>query len=194
MKLDLDAIGGAFLLLMIWIVLLGLADLATAGDVNFVIKPGEKFSVECKATTTPPPSRCPGADIPINTIRMLEIGPKRRIALFTGRANVYKFKGRDLQTGVVFIAGEHAPGAPTPSPGTAVSISRCPANWDYRVVGIKCVTQGRETALRIGSNACKVDPAKEYYVNVSAMTSQSQRPTCKQPSCGIVMQASRGNP
>lgn len=190
------------------ICLLALIQTSFAANTTIKLKPGEVFRVDCVGGTTPPNPQptptptptptppppvgsCPKPEIPIAVTKALEIGPKRRVALSTGRATVYRFKGRDLPSGVITIAGEHAPGAPNASPGTSISVYTCPAIWDYETVGLKCVVQGREVALRIGSNSCPVDPKKDYYVNVSAMGSQNLRPTCQYTTCGIVFQASK---
>ena len=150
--------------------------------------------------TPPPVADCDDLqDLPVGSIEPLFDG-KERIAIRNGYARVYSFTPDRLSpSGSILIAGEHAPGAPTPSPSTAVSVSRCAGQFSPQELGYQCAGSSKEPRLtvRVEGDAsfseCKIEDTGTYYISLAPYNYAQDKDTCPDPSqaCGIVFQAIR---
>ena len=204
-----ENIVGLMVLGGIWLALFLLAGIVEAGSTTFLIKPGERFSVECVATTEPtppptqppptqppptqPPSTCKGAGYFPYDQRVLRYGKDPDgIVVQPGKSIAYRFNTNTVRNGLgSFVLGPHfAKGAREPSNMNTITVSKCPGDFNVRSMPRGCYGAGIDATLNISvgrtsPGACTLDRNTVYYINVAPMHPVTHKSTCRS-DCGMI--------
>ena len=163
-----------------------LEQMAMAAEAPLV--PGQALTVVCNAgipvlaPPSPPfapPVPCDRADPPIGMTDKL-IGGTHRYALSGRSTTVLRFfSGQDIDS--LEIDWQPAPGSNATA--VAVSIARCPGDFDIHYLPRQCFSGSSRghltmTAFDALANECQLTNLAAYYVNLSAINILTGQPSC----------------